>query len=57
MEDAAMYEVPGRRLKQLRRCETALRMLVELKDGPRDEAYYAARDAAWAEAREALGDR
>lgn len=29
----------------------ALRMLVELKDGPRDDAYYRAKDSAWAAAR------
>lgn len=32
-----------------------LRELVRLKDGPRDDAYRAAKDAAWDAAREVLG--
>ena len=36
--------------------EQALRELVRLKDGPRDAAYVAAKDAAWQAARAALGD-
>jgi hypothetical protein len=32
----------------------ALRELVRLKDGPRDDAYRAAKDAAWDQARTAL---
>lgn len=31
--------------------------LVRLKDGPRDDAYRAAKDTAWERAREALGAR
>jgi hypothetical protein len=33
----------------------ALAELVRLKDGPRDDAYRAAKDAAWQAARDALG--
>jgi hypothetical protein len=33
----------------------ALRMLVQLKDGPRDDLYRAVKDDAWAEARRVLG--
>jgi hypothetical protein len=36
------------------RCRAALAELVRLKDGPRDAAYRAAKDAAWQAAREAL---
>lgn len=32
----------------------ALRELVRLKDGPRDDAYRAAKDAAWQAARDVL---
>jgi hypothetical protein len=38
----------------LLRCRAALEELVRLKDGPRDDAYRATKDAAWDEAREAL---
>ena len=41
--------------ERLRRCEEALATLVDLKDGPRDEAYRAAKDEAWARARGVLG--
>lgn len=34
--------------------EAALRELVRLKDGPRDDAYRATKDAAWDAARAAL---
>ena len=34
----------------------ALRELVDLKDGPRDSAYYERKDAAWQAARDALLD-
>jgi hypothetical protein len=33
----------------------ALAELVRLKDGPRDDAYRASKDAAWQAARDALG--
>jgi hypothetical protein len=33
----------------------ALRMLVQLKDGPRDDLYRALKDDAWGAARAALG--
>jgi hypothetical protein len=36
------------------RLRTALTELVRLKDGPRDDAYRAAKDDAWQAAREAL---
>jgi hypothetical protein len=37
------------------RYRAALAELVRLKDGPRDDAYRAAKDAAWQAARDALG--
>jgi hypothetical protein len=37
------------------RLREALAELVCLKDGPRDDAYRAAKDAAWQAARDALG--
>jgi hypothetical protein len=41
---------------QLRGAVEALRELVRLKDGPRDDAYRAAKDAAWDMARDVLRD-
>lgn len=38
------------------RFSEALRELVRLKDGPRDDAYRAAKDAAWDAARVALNE-
>lgn len=38
-------------------CRAALEELVRLKDGPRDDAYLAAKDAAWKAARDALASR
>jgi chromosome segregation ATPase len=40
--------------ERLAEVEGALRQLVDLKDGPRDSAYYASKDAAWGAARAAL---
>jgi hypothetical protein len=45
------YLVPASRL---RGAVDALAELVRLKDGPRDEAYRAAKDAAWDAARAVL---
>lgn len=53
----AVVEIsPGavKRLRGLRGAEDALRELVRLKDGPRDDAYRAAKDAAWDAARATL---
>lgn len=38
------------------RVHLALKHLVDLKDGPRNEIYYATKAAAWQEARDALAE-
>jgi len=38
------------------RIERALRDLVSLKDGPRDQTYYDYKEAAWDQARQVLGE-
>lgn len=63
-EDAAKFEalkdVEGEAPEsddiKLARATTALRWLVDLKDGPRDAAYEEQKPKAWAMAREVLGD-
>jgi len=47
------YEVLDERVQAVR---APLVELVRLKDGPRDDAYRAAKDAAWDAARAAIGD-
>jgi hypothetical protein len=51
-QDAGWAEVVP--AEQLRGAVEALRELVRLKDGPRDDAYRAAKDAAWDMARDVL---
>jgi hypothetical protein len=41
-------------VEELEETREALAELVRLKDGPRDDAYRAAKDAAWERAREVL---
>jgi hypothetical protein len=41
-------------IREVDRLRASLTELVELKDGPRDKHYRAAKDAAWNRAREAL---
>jgi hypothetical protein len=41
-------------LERCTKLERALEELVQLKDGPRDDAYRAAKDRAWQRAHEAL---
>ena len=53
MEHAADLEA-SRAREQI--AQAALRALVSLKDGPRDETYRAAKDGAWADARAILAE-
>jgi hypothetical protein len=48
----ALIPQQNRRIAEL---TAALEELVRLKDGPRDDAYRAGKDAAWDAARRALG--
>jgi hypothetical protein len=54
--DAAIEE-RDRYRDQRRRVVEALVELVRLKDGPRDDAYRAAKDAAWERARSVVGEQ
>jgi hypothetical protein len=51
---AALEAESVRLREQLAGAVGALRQLVRLKDGPRDDAYRAAKDAAWDAARDVL---
>lgn len=50
----ALATVSDQRVKELEEAREALALLVELKDGPRDDHYRAMKDRAWHRARVAL---
>jgi hypothetical protein len=58
MSDPTVCDARAQAIYRLReeneRLREALAELVRLKDGPRDDAYRAAKDAAWDRARDVL---
>lgn len=53
-EQGEKLTASDQRVKKLEDAREALALLVELKDGPRDDHYRAMKDRAWHRAREAL---